>query len=197
MFFNLISALLTSIGQRRSNNRKHLQAINNTVIFFTPCLFFFFAKVRLDHTTRTLSFGSDLNYCTREDAPLGPQLQSMPSEQIRNQLTAMSSALAKALAVIKPPHLLVSNPKSSENIDECWHSPKCVVWCLPVALMQPFISFGLSDLLLIPVICFLCNCYWCPLSSEQILSPWGVNIDKCSIALIHVLMTRYPSASVA
>ncbi len=38
--------------------------------------------------------------------PLGPQLQSMPSEQIRNQLTAMSSALAKALAVIKPPHLL-------------------------------------------------------------------------------------------
>uniref|UniRef100_A0A8C5J634 Eukaryotic translation initiation factor 3 subunit A n=1 Tax=Junco hyemalis TaxID=40217 RepID=A0A8C5J634_JUNHY len=63
-------------------------------------------QVRLDHTTRTLSFGSDLNYCTREDAPLGPQLQSMPSEQIRNQLTAMSSALAKALAVIKPPHLM-------------------------------------------------------------------------------------------
>uniref|UniRef100_A0A8C0FH52 Eukaryotic translation initiation factor 3 subunit A n=1 Tax=Bubo bubo TaxID=30461 RepID=A0A8C0FH52_BUBBB len=63
-------------------------------------------QVRLDHTTRTLSFGSDLNYSTREDAPLGPQLQSMPSEQIRNQLTAMSSALAKALAVIKPPHLL-------------------------------------------------------------------------------------------
>ncbi|KFV03987.1 Eukaryotic translation initiation factor 3 subunit A, partial [Pterocles gutturalis] len=63
-------------------------------------------QVRLDHTTRTLSFGSDLNYSTREDAPLGPQLQSMPSEQIRNQLTAMSSALAKALAIIKPPHLL-------------------------------------------------------------------------------------------
>uniref|UniRef100_A0A8B9QDP9 Eukaryotic translation initiation factor 3 subunit A n=1 Tax=Apteryx owenii TaxID=8824 RepID=A0A8B9QDP9_APTOW len=63
-------------------------------------------QVRLDHTSRTLSFGSDLNYSTREDAPLGPQLQSMPSEQIRNQLTAMSSALAKALAVIKPPHLL-------------------------------------------------------------------------------------------
>ncbi|XP_010221609.1 PREDICTED: eukaryotic translation initiation factor 3 subunit A-like, partial [Tinamus guttatus] len=63
-------------------------------------------QVRLDHTSRTLSFGSDLNYSTREDAPLGPQLQSMPSEQIRNQLTAMSSALAKALAVIKPPHLM-------------------------------------------------------------------------------------------
>lgn len=33
----------------------------------------------------------------------------MPSEQIRNQLTAMSSALAKALEVVKPPHLLVSH----------------------------------------------------------------------------------------
>ncbi|CAM4583827.1 unnamed protein product [Lepidochelys olivacea] len=63
-------------------------------------------QVRLDHTSRTLSFGSDLNYSTREDAPLGPQLQSMPSEQIRNQLTAMSSALAKALEVIKPPNVV-------------------------------------------------------------------------------------------
>lgn len=81
---------------------------------YNPFSSFFsvFVKVRLDHTTRTLSFGSDLNYCTREDAPLGPQLQSMPSEQIRNQLTAMSSALAKALAVIKPPHLMVSRLKS-------------------------------------------------------------------------------------
>ncbi|XP_064418908.1 eukaryotic translation initiation factor 3 subunit A isoform X2 [Latimeria chalumnae] len=63
-------------------------------------------QVRIDHTTRTLSFGSDLNYSTREDAPVGPYLQSMPSEQIRNQLTAMSSALAKALDVIKPAHIL-------------------------------------------------------------------------------------------
>uniref|UniRef100_A0A671F250 Eukaryotic translation initiation factor 3 subunit A n=1 Tax=Rhinolophus ferrumequinum TaxID=59479 RepID=A0A671F250_RHIFE len=63
-------------------------------------------QVRIDHTSRTLSFGSDLNYATREDAPLGPYLQSMPSEQIRNQLTAMSSVLAKALEVIKPAHIL-------------------------------------------------------------------------------------------
>lgn len=67
----------------------------------------YFSKVRIDHTSRTLSFGSDLNYATREDAPLGPYLQSMPSEQIRNQLTAMSSVLAKALEVIKPAHILV------------------------------------------------------------------------------------------
>ncbi|XP_063163296.1 eukaryotic translation initiation factor 3 subunit A [Candoia aspera] len=72
-------------------------------------------QVRIDHTTRTLSFGSDLNYCTREDAPLGPQLQSMPSEQIRNQLTAMSSALAKALEFIKPPHLLLEKEEQHQQ----------------------------------------------------------------------------------
>ncbi|XP_028585934.2 eukaryotic translation initiation factor 3 subunit A [Podarcis muralis] len=71
-------------------------------------------QVRIDHTTRTLSFGSDLNYCTREDAPLGPQLQNMPSEQIRSQLTAMSSALAKALEVIKPPHILLEKEEQHQ-----------------------------------------------------------------------------------
>ncbi|XP_041424299.1 eukaryotic translation initiation factor 3 subunit A isoform X2 [Xenopus laevis] len=63
-------------------------------------------QVRIDHTSRTLSFGSDLNYSTREDAPVGPFLQNMPSEHIRNQLTAMSSVLSKAVATIKPAHVL-------------------------------------------------------------------------------------------
>ncbi|KAM4704406.1 eukaryotic translation initiation factor 3 subunit A [Rhinophrynus dorsalis] len=63
-------------------------------------------QVRIDHSSRTLSFGSDLNYSTREDAPVGPFLQNMPSEQIRNQLTAMSTVLAKAVATIKPQHIL-------------------------------------------------------------------------------------------
>lgn len=65
-------------------------------------------QVRIDHSSRTLSFGSDLNYSTREDAPLGPFLQNMPSEHIRNQLTAMSSVLSKAVATIRPAHILVS-----------------------------------------------------------------------------------------
>lgn len=64
-------------------------------------------QVRIDHTSRTLSFGSDLNYSTKEDAPVGPFLQNMPSEQIRNQLTAMSSALAKSIQIIKPASILV------------------------------------------------------------------------------------------
>ncbi|XP_053305829.1 eukaryotic translation initiation factor 3 subunit A [Spea bombifrons] len=63
-------------------------------------------QVRIDHSSRTLSFGSDLNYSTREDAPFGPFLQNMPSEHIRNQLTAMSTVLSKAVATIKPAHVL-------------------------------------------------------------------------------------------
>ncbi|KAK1164705.1 eukaryotic translation initiation factor 3 subunit A isoform X1 [Acipenser oxyrinchus oxyrinchus] len=63
-------------------------------------------QVRIDHTSHTLSFGSDLNYSAKEDSPVGPFLQNMPSEQIRNQLTAMSSALAKAIDVIKPAVIL-------------------------------------------------------------------------------------------
>uniref|UniRef100_A0AAY4EX44 Eukaryotic translation initiation factor 3 subunit A n=1 Tax=Denticeps clupeoides TaxID=299321 RepID=A0AAY4EX44_9TELE len=72
-------------------------------------------QVRIDHSSRTLSFGSDLNYSTKEDAPVGPFLQNMPSEQIRNQLTAMSSALAKAIHVIKPASILQEREEHSQQ----------------------------------------------------------------------------------
>ncbi|XP_077469094.1 eukaryotic translation initiation factor 3 subunit A [Stigmatopora argus] len=72
-------------------------------------------QVRIDHTSRTLSFGSDLNYSTKEDAPVGPFLQNMPSEQIRNQLTAMSASLAKALQVIKPTSTLQERDEQSQQ----------------------------------------------------------------------------------
>ncbi|XP_051935893.1 eukaryotic translation initiation factor 3 subunit A isoform X2 [Hippocampus zosterae] len=72
-------------------------------------------QVRIDHTSRTLGFGSDLNYSTKEDAPLGPFLQNMPSEQIRNQLTAMSASLAKALQVIKPASTLQEREEQSQQ----------------------------------------------------------------------------------
>uniref|UniRef100_A0A3Q2XU18 Eukaryotic translation initiation factor 3 subunit A n=1 Tax=Hippocampus comes TaxID=109280 RepID=A0A3Q2XU18_HIPCM len=72
-------------------------------------------QVRIDHTSRTLSFGSDLNYSTKEDAPVGPFLQNMPSEQIRNQLTAMSASLAKALQVIKPASTLQEREEQSQQ----------------------------------------------------------------------------------
>ncbi|KAI7805257.1 eukaryotic translation initiation factor 3 subunit A [Triplophysa rosa] len=71
-------------------------------------------QVRIDHTSRTLSFGSDLNYSTKEDSPVGPFLQNMPSEQIRNQLTAMSSSLGKAIQVIKPASILQEHEEQSQ-----------------------------------------------------------------------------------
>ncbi|XP_039995568.1 eukaryotic translation initiation factor 3 subunit A [Xiphias gladius] len=72
-------------------------------------------QVRIDHTTRTLSFGSDLNYSTKEDAPVGPFLQNMPSEQIRNQLTAMSASMAKAIQVIKPASILQEREEQNQQ----------------------------------------------------------------------------------
>ncbi|XP_010732843.3 eukaryotic translation initiation factor 3 subunit A [Larimichthys crocea] len=72
-------------------------------------------QVRIDHTSRTLSFGSDLNYSTKEDAPVGPFLQNMPSEQIRNQLTAMSASLAKAIQVIKPTSILQEREEQNQQ----------------------------------------------------------------------------------
>ncbi|XP_061602068.1 eukaryotic translation initiation factor 3 subunit A isoform X2 [Cololabis saira] len=71
-------------------------------------------QVRIDHTSKTLSFGSDLNYSTKEDSPVGPFLQNMPSEQIRNQLTAMSASLAKAIQVIKPTSILQEREEQSQ-----------------------------------------------------------------------------------
>lgn len=82
-----------------------MENLQNVVVTFT--LYLLNLKVRIDHSSRTLSFGSDLNYSTKEDSPVGPFLQNMPSEQIRNQLTAMSSSLAKAIDVIKPASILV------------------------------------------------------------------------------------------
>ncbi|XP_070772019.1 eukaryotic translation initiation factor 3 subunit A [Enoplosus armatus] len=72
-------------------------------------------QVRIDHSSRTLSFGSDLNYSTKEDAPVGPFLQNMPSEQIRNQLTAMSASLAKAIYIIKPASILQEREEQSQQ----------------------------------------------------------------------------------
>ncbi|XP_017296551.1 eukaryotic translation initiation factor 3 subunit A isoform X1 [Kryptolebias marmoratus] len=72
-------------------------------------------QVRIDHSSRTLSFGSDLNYSTKEDSPVGPFLQNMPSEQIRNQLTAMSASLAKAIHIIKPTTMLQERDEQNQQ----------------------------------------------------------------------------------
>jgi translation initiation factor 3 subunit A len=44
----------------------------------------------------------DLSESQREDRPEGPTLQSMPSEQVRNQLVNMATVLHRAMATINP-----------------------------------------------------------------------------------------------
>lgn len=58
--------------------------------------------MRIDHRSKSLSFGTDLMVAQKEDVPEGPYIQSMPSEQIRNQLTSMSRVLHKAIKLVQP-----------------------------------------------------------------------------------------------
>lgn len=59
-------------------------------------------QVRIDHRKQILTFGTYLAGAQREDIPEGPYIQSMPSEDIRNQLTRMAIAMDKAIDIIKP-----------------------------------------------------------------------------------------------
>lgn len=70
--------------------------------------------MRIDHRAEALTFGTSLVVAQREDLNEGPYIQSMPSEQIRNQLTAMSQALRKAVACIQP-----KGPAVCWNVKNC------------------------------------------------------------------------------
>jgi hypothetical protein len=59
-------------------------------------------QIRIDHGARCIHFGMDLSESQREDRPEGPTLQSMPSEQVRNQLVNMATVLHRAMATIHP-----------------------------------------------------------------------------------------------
>ncbi|XP_065925615.1 eukaryotic translation initiation factor 3 subunit A isoform X3 [Magallana gigas] len=59
-------------------------------------------QVRIDHRSKSLSFGTDLMVAQKEDVPEGPYIQSMPSEGIRNQLISMARALHQAIERIEP-----------------------------------------------------------------------------------------------
>jgi translation initiation factor 3 subunit A len=66
-------------------------------------------QIRVDHRNSCVHFGMDLSQSQREDRAEGPTLQSMPSEQIRNQLINMGSVLCKAVKVIEPQKKKVRN----------------------------------------------------------------------------------------
>lgn len=67
-------------------------------------------QIRIDHGKQCIHFGIDLSESQREDKPEGPTLQSMPSEQIRNQLVNMATILHQAVNVINP------NKKKMERV---------------------------------------------------------------------------------
>lgn len=57
-------------------------------------------QVRINHQSKSLHFGNDLYVTQKEDSPEGPTIQSMLSEQIRNQLITMSDGLQQAHELI-------------------------------------------------------------------------------------------------
>ena len=67
-----------------------------------------FLQVRIDHHTRSLSFGGDLGSSQNEELAEGPSLQSMPSDQVRSQLCNMANSLEQAMMVICPQKKTVS-----------------------------------------------------------------------------------------
>lgn len=59
-------------------------------------------QITIDHKEKMVMFGTDLSESQREDHHDGPTLQSMPSEQVRQQLVNMSIVLHRAIAAINP-----------------------------------------------------------------------------------------------
>ena len=72
------------------------------LIFWFTTVHVYCLQVRIDHRTKSLSFGTDLGLSQREEAAEGPTIQNMPSENIRNQLTNFGYLLAQAVAKIAP-----------------------------------------------------------------------------------------------
>lgn len=58
--------------------------------------------IRIDYAKRCIHFGMNLSESQREHKSEGPTMQVMPSEQVRNQLVNMSTALNQAIHVINP-----------------------------------------------------------------------------------------------
>lgn len=59
-------------------------------------------QITIDHKDKMVMFGTDLSESQREDHHDGPTLQSMPSEQVRQQLVNMSIVLHRAIKAINP-----------------------------------------------------------------------------------------------
>ncbi|KFM57471.1 Eukaryotic translation initiation factor 3 subunit A, partial [Stegodyphus mimosarum] len=73
-------------------------------------------QVRIDHRKECFHFGSELNVSQREEIIEGPHLQSMPSEQMRNQLVYIHSVLNKAVNYIQPDKMKLERKELCKEI---------------------------------------------------------------------------------
>ncbi|CAD7083732.1 unnamed protein product [Hermetia illucens] len=81
-------------------------------------------QITIDHKRRCIHFGTDLTESQREDHPDGPQLQSMPSEQVRSQLVNMAVVLHRAIAAIYPNRKKEEREKARLQMVENYHEIK-------------------------------------------------------------------------
>lgn len=73
-------------------------------------------QVRIDHRKECFHFGAELNVSQREEVIEGPHLQSMPSEQMRNQLVYIHSVLNKAANTIRPDKMRLERKDLTKEI---------------------------------------------------------------------------------
>lgn len=81
-------------------------------------------QIRIDHQDNCIHFGTDLAESQRADQPDGPQLQSMPSEQIRSQLVNMSIVLHRAINTINPNRKKADRERIRAQIVRNYHETK-------------------------------------------------------------------------
>ncbi|RZF44083.1 hypothetical protein LSTR_LSTR013138 [Laodelphax striatellus] len=83
-------------------------------------------QVRIDHGAGCVHFGCDLSESQREDKGEGggPTLQSMPSEQVRNQLINMATVLTRALHLINPNANKAEREKTMHMMVSHYHETK-------------------------------------------------------------------------
>ncbi|CAG2060545.1 unnamed protein product, partial [Timema podura] len=81
-------------------------------------------QIRIDHGAKCIHFGMDLSESQREDHPEGPTLQSMPSEQVRNQLVNMATVLHRAMNTINPHKKKADRDKLRAQMVQHYHDTK-------------------------------------------------------------------------
>ncbi|XP_074640186.1 eukaryotic translation initiation factor 3 subunit A-like [Tubulanus polymorphus] len=79
-------------------------------------------QVRIDHRTRCLTFGCDLGVNSqKEEVTEGPNIQSMPSEHIRNQMVLMAEALSMTAKLIQPSSVKTVQDELRAHLVKSYH----------------------------------------------------------------------------